>query len=86
MSPLTSIREEVPCLAFESPAQPVSIGSRLKNHPEKLSLEKLNEFVKEASAGEKSPIFEKEFKSDPFSSKMYDFFECQCFLDRYILL
>ena len=70
MSPLTSIREEVPCLAFESPAQPVSIGSRLKNHPEKLSLEKLNEFVKEASAGEKSPIFEKEFKSDPFSSKM----------------
>ena len=63
MSPLTSIREE----SNKSPsssAKPLNITRGSINQPEKLSLEKLDEFVKEASAGEKSPLFDKERHAD----------------------
>merc|ERR1719341_611924 len=59
MSPLSSIREEAN-KSPSSPAKPRNITRGSLNPPEKLSLEKLDEFVKEASAGEKSPLFDKE--------------------------
>jgi len=59
MSPLTSIREEANNSA-SSLAKPLNITKESFNQPEKLSLEKLDEFVKEASAGEKSPLFDRE--------------------------
>merc|ERR1719427_1360379 len=56
MSPLTSIREEV-VHSPSSPAKPLNINKETTKLPEKLSLEKLDNFVKEASAGQKSPMF-----------------------------
>jgi hypothetical protein len=47
-----------------SPAKLLNITRGSLNQPEKLSLEKLDEFVKEASAGEKSPLFDKEEHDD----------------------
>ena len=59
MSPLISIREESnKCPS--SPAKPLNITRGSLNQQKKLSLEKREEFVKEASAGEKSPLFDKE--------------------------
>ena len=43
-----------------SPALPVNIRqtlSKVRTHPEKLSLDKLDEFVKAASSGDRSPEF-----------------------------
>jgi len=59
MSPLTSIREESTNPAG-SHAKPLNITRETFKPPEKLSLEKLDEFVKEASAGDKSPVFDRE--------------------------
>ena len=55
MSPLTSIREE-----SSSNAKPLNITRDSFKQSEKLSIEKLDEFVKEASAGNKSPVFDRE--------------------------
>ena len=60
-----------------SPAVPVNIReslSKARTHPEKLSLDKLDEFVKAASSGDRSPEFapkevaeeEAKFKSNMF--------------------
>ena len=60
-----------------SPAVPVNIReslSKSRTHPEKLSLDKLDEFVKAASSGDRSPEFapkevaeeENRFKSNMF--------------------
>ena len=60
-----------------SPAVPVNIReslSKARTHPEKLSLDKLDEFVKAASSGDRSPEFapkevaeeETKFKSNMF--------------------
>ena len=59
MSSLTSIREETN-KSPTSPAKPLNINRGSLNQPEKLSMEKLDELVKEASAGEKSPLFAKD--------------------------
>eukprot|EP00092_Neocalanus_flemingeri_P037039 GFUD01040322.1.p1 GENE.GFUD01040322.1~~GFUD01040322.1.p1 ORF type:complete len:733 (-),score=287.32 GFUD01040322.1:364-2508(-) len=59
MSPLTSIREET-TRSPSSPAKPLNISREHFKRPEKLSLEKLDDFVKKASAGEKSPMFDRE--------------------------
>jgi len=59
MSPLTSIREEA-LHSPTSPAKPLNITRGNVKLPEKLSLEKLDDFVKEASAGEKSPMFDRD--------------------------
>jgi len=61
MSPLTSIREEGTHPTSASPQK--SPRTKLTpdvTKPEKLCLEKLDHFVKEASAGEKSPMFVKD--------------------------
>ena len=54
MSPLSSIRKDV----TTSQERYLNIVQDPFNQPEKLSLERLDEFVKEASAGEKSPLFD----------------------------
>eukprot|EP00090_Calanus_glacialis_P004813 TRINITY_DN13607_c0_g1_i1.p1 TRINITY_DN13607_c0_g1~~TRINITY_DN13607_c0_g1_i1.p1 ORF type:complete len:275 (-),score=121.39 TRINITY_DN13607_c0_g1_i1:179-1003(-) len=59
MSPLISIREESNKTP-SSPAKPLNITRGSLNQQKKLSLEKREEFVKEASSGEKSPLFDKE--------------------------
>ena len=59
MSPLISIREESN-KSPSSPAKPLNITRGSLNQQKKLSLEKREEFVKEASAGEKSPLFDEE--------------------------
>jgi len=59
MSPLTSIREESTNTA-SSNAKPLNITRDSFKQPEKLSIEKLDEFVREASSGNKSPIFDRE--------------------------
>ena len=43
-----------------SSVKPLNITRGSLNQPEKLSMEKLDELVKEASAGEKSPLFDKD--------------------------
>jgi len=70
MSPLTSIREESN-KSPSSPAKPLNITRGSLNQPEKLSLEKLDEFVKEASAGEKSPLFDREEHVDDGSGGVF---------------
>ena len=54
MSPLSSIRKDV----TTSQEKYINIVRDPFNQTEKLSLERLDEFVKEASAGEKSPLFD----------------------------
>ena len=56
-----------------SPALPVNIReplSKVRTHPEKLSLDKLDEFVKAASSGDRSPEFEVA-EGEAFKSSMF---------------